>query len=496
MVDLVTAYSENRRSLLKMLVALSLAFIASVIATTPTAIAVPTALQNLAMSNLTFRTCVGPFSRRRNPFVREPLQGANDTQLVCPTCPSVVAPAPPPSACQCQPRWTYYPPGPLGPPTSVMNGCSTTPPTGAITNASTPWCYVQGNSCATALAPSAAAVTARNETRKWKLCIPPPCKCMDQFSYANTTYFGCNQATATTPNSGGQPWCYVYDTSTGGTQGCATGKASAHANETRRWRTCEVDPQKQPDPCGCQAKWTLGANTLEGCAATTQFGTTPPNANPNTKWCFVNDPTRCRTAQPSWLATEERKWRLCDGISSKPMPCQCQRSWKFPPAAASPAGDTFYGCALQPTLPDPRDNDPVPWCYVQSNNCSSAVNSSARFPWKWKTCTPPPCKCMNQVPDSRHLTPCKRRLTPCEPLLLANAWISSTTRLGTPPSTAATPPRRTPLGRLSRGVTSMEGATARRHPLRQVRDYIRRHWPAFSLDLPAFSLHLASICLD
>lgn len=109
-------------------------------------------------------------------------------------------------------------------------------------------------------------------------------------------------------------------------------------------------------------------------------GNYPPGYASGTKWCFVNDGYNCAKAFSSWDASEERKWLPCSNRFYLPQPCQCQRSWIWyrPPGHAGPATRTMLGCSTTPdgAYANVTSSLGTPWCYVQSNACSSALAPS------------------------------------------------------------------------------------------------------------------------
>jgi len=146
-------------------------------------------------------------------------------------------------------------------------------------------CYVEDNSCSTSNAPSSNAVATRGETRRWKTCTPPPCKCMDSWAYNGHTYYGCAQA----PNNQANPsrWCYVA----GGTN-CAGAMNSLTMGEQRKWMNCKRretnEEEENGGPCGCQDKWKYGNKIFRGCSSVAAANLNNYVINYlQRKWCYV-----------------------------------------------------------------------------------------------------------------------------------------------------------------------------------------------------------------
>jgi len=133
----------------------------------------------------------------------------------------------------------------------------------------------------------------------------------------NQTYTNC--ALPYNPNSTSfiakQPWCYVVNGNN-----CPSSMASS-AGSSYRWKTCETDIAKKPDPCSCQTQWKKQGSTVlrNGCNA--PVTNTPDSDTSTGKWCYVTDGYNCVKSMASSNPNEERKWLNCPSTESPGLTC-------------------------------------------------------------------------------------------------------------------------------------------------------------------------------
>eukprot|EP01059_Diplonema_ambulator_P030468 TRINITY_DN522_c0_g1_i1.p1 TRINITY_DN522_c0_g1~~TRINITY_DN522_c0_g1_i1.p1 ORF type:complete len:1116 (+),score=140.57 TRINITY_DN522_c0_g1_i1:36-3383(+) len=242
--------------------------------------------------------------------------------------------------CECASSWTDN----AGSWTSDPSTCSTTqsgcPDTAcnnmeayAYTYGIVSWCVVGNAPCKDAPAnPSGSAYMKCTPTE-----TATSCDCRSSWTYMGKTYTGCQ----TTQDSPSSPWCMVDWTCNSASFGYDT-----TTNTSFPYKSC-TDGLDASVTCTCDTAGCVNAATPYCVAATTPCATAPK-------------PTAGMDAY----------------VTCTPTDCECQDTWTY-------SSDTYTGCSTTPDSPS------APWCFVKSDNCSSAYakNDTAGITSKWKYCT-------------------------------------------------------------------------------------------------------------
>eukprot|EP01059_Diplonema_ambulator_P030474 TRINITY_DN522_c0_g1_i8.p1 TRINITY_DN522_c0_g1~~TRINITY_DN522_c0_g1_i8.p1 ORF type:complete len:832 (+),score=141.72 TRINITY_DN522_c0_g1_i8:36-2531(+) len=243
-------------------------------------------------------------------------------------------------ACQCASSWNDS----AGSLTNDPSTCSTTqsgcPDTAcnnmeayAYTYGIVSWCVVGNAPCKDA--------PANPSGNAYMTCTPTEtatsCDCRSSWTYMGKTYTGCQ----TTQDSPSSPWCMVDWTCNSASFGYDT-----TTNTSFPYKSC-TDGLDASVTCTCDTAGCVNAATPYCVAATTPCATAPK-------------PTAGMDAY----------------VTCTPTDCECQDTWTY-------SSDTYTGCSTTPDSPS------APWCFVKSDNCSSAYakNDTAGITSKWKYCT-------------------------------------------------------------------------------------------------------------